>query len=86
MTGIAAARAGRSAVVVCRYDHAGSLPANGLGATAGLFEEFVGRIEATYIGRYGPDSEQVADCDGGCSTPIRRTWRRRTAGPVQSGC
>ncbi|MBN1417730.1 MAG: FAD-dependent oxidoreductase [Planctomycetes bacterium] len=73
MAGVAAARSGRTAVILERTRHIGGLPANGLGATdiatrgatAGLFLEFVGRIRAHYVATYGEDSAQVrASSDG----------------------
>ena len=73
MTGIAVARAGRSAVILERTAHVGGLPANGLGATdihtkgatGGLFLDFVGRIKQHYSDNYGVDSQQVIDCAEG---------------------
>jgi hypothetical protein len=73
MAAIAAARRGRSAIILERTSHVGGLPANGLGATdiatrgvaAGLFKEFTGRIRRFYSATYGEDSEQVrASSDG----------------------
>jgi hypothetical protein len=73
MAGIAAAREGRSALLLERTMHVGGLPANGLGATdiatrgatGGLFLEFVGRVKAHYVATYGADSQQVKDCSDG---------------------
>ena len=73
MAGIAAARQGRTAVVLERTAHLGGLPANGLGATdistractGGLFLEFIRRIRNHYVTTYGPDSPQVRDCSDG---------------------
>lgn len=70
---IAAARRGHRAVVLDRSERVGGLPANGLGATdigtrgatGGLFRTFVDRVRAHYVETYGPDSAQVAACDGG---------------------
>jgi len=67
MAAIAAARRGRSAIILERTSHIGGLPANGLGATdiatrgvaAGLFKEFTDRIRRLYVTTYGEDSEQV---------------------------
>ena len=67
MAAIAAARRGRSAIILERTLHIGGLPANGLGATdiatrgvaAGLFKEFTDRIRSYYVKTYGEDSEQV---------------------------
>jgi hypothetical protein len=73
MCAIAAARRGRSVIVLERGKHIGGLPANGLGATdistrgvaAGLFKEFTGRIRGHYAEKYGPDSEQLEVCSDG---------------------
>jgi hypothetical protein len=73
MCAIAAARRGRSVIVLERGRHIGGLPANGLGATdistrgvaAGLFKEFTRRIRSHYAETYGPDSEQLRDCSDG---------------------
>jgi hypothetical protein len=73
MSAVAAARGGCSVLLLERAKHLGGLPANGLGATdigtrgvaAGLFKEFVDRIHAFYVARYGPDSAQVKDCGQG---------------------
>lgn len=73
MSAIAAARAGKTALLLDRTAHVGGLPANGLGATdiatrgctGGLFLEFVGRIKQHYIDTYGADSEQVKVCSDG---------------------
>jgi len=67
MTAIAAAREGKTSVLLERTNHYGGLPANGLGATdigtrkatTGLFKEFVDRVLAHYVDKYGKDSEQV---------------------------
>ena len=73
MTAIAAAREGKSAIILERTKVPGGLPANGLGATdiatrgatTGLFKEFVDRIKQYYINRYGENSQQVQDCSDG---------------------
>ncbi len=73
MAGIAAAREGKSAIVLERTGHVGGLPANGLGATdigtrgctGGLFGEFVGRVKRHYEETCGAESEQVRDCSDG---------------------
>ncbi|HEY1068658.1 MAG TPA: FAD-dependent oxidoreductase [Pirellulales bacterium] len=73
MAAIAAARQGKSALLLDRTSHVGGLPANGLGATdiatrgctGGLFLEFVGRIKQHYIDVYGPNSAQVKACSDG---------------------
>lgn len=72
-TAIAAARMGKSVLILERTNHIGGLPANGLGATdidtrgatTGLFLEFVQRIKAHYIQKYGTNSQQVKDCKEG---------------------
>lgn len=73
MCAIAAARRGRSVVILERSMHIGGLPANGLGATdistrgaaGGLFKEFTGRLRDYYLSKYGPDSEQLKICSDG---------------------
>ena len=73
MAAVAAARGGRSVVILDRNRHIGGLPANGLGATdiatrgatGGLFTEFVGRVKKHYVDTYGPDSPQARDCSDG---------------------
>ncbi|MDR2969717.1 MAG: FAD-dependent oxidoreductase [Tannerellaceae bacterium] len=73
MTAIAAAREGKTSVILERTAHIGGLPANGLGATdiatrnatTGLFREFVDRVKQHYIDTYGKDSEQVKLCSDG---------------------
>ncbi len=73
MTAIAAAREGKTSVILERTAYIGGLPANGLGATdiatrdatTGLFREFVDRVKQYYIDTYGPDSEQVKVCSDG---------------------
>ncbi len=70
---IAAARGGRSVVLLERTPHAGGLPVNGLGATdiathgatGGLFREFVQRNYDYYVRTYGKDSPQVKACSDG---------------------
>ena len=73
MTAIAAAREGKTSVILERTNHFGGLPANGLGATdiatrkatTGLFKEYVDRVLAHYVVKYGKDSEQVKMCSDG---------------------
>ena len=73
MTAIAAAREGKTSIILERTTHIGGLPANGLGATdistrnatTGLFSEFVTRIKNYYSEKYGKDSQQVKDCSDG---------------------
>lgn len=70
---IAAAREGKSSVILERSEYIGGLPVNGLGATdiatrgatAGLFARFVALNKAHYETRYGADSPQVRDCSDG---------------------
>jgi hypothetical protein len=70
---VAAARSGSRVLLLERTAHFGGLPANGLGATdiatrgatGGLFLEFVRRVRAHYVTRYGADSPQVKDCSDG---------------------
>lgn len=64
---IAAAREGKSSVILERTAHIGGLPVNGLGATdiatkeatTGLFREFADRNRQAYVDKYGESSEQV---------------------------
>ncbi|MCE2617628.1 FAD-dependent oxidoreductase [Phocaeicola oris] len=73
MAAIAAAREGKTSVILERTSHIGGLPANGLGATdiatrgatTGFFLEFVNRVKSYYINKYGKDSQQVKDCSDG---------------------
>jgi hypothetical protein len=73
MAAIAAARLGKTSVILERTAHVGGLPANGLGATdiatrgatTGLFTEFVARVKKYYIDKYGAASDQVKDCSEG---------------------
>lgn len=73
MAAIAAAKQGKSSVIIERTAHIGGLPANGLGATdiatrgatTGLFAEFVQRIKQHYISKYGANSQQAVDCSDG---------------------
>lgn len=73
MTAIAAARQGKTSVILERTDYLGGLPANGLGATdiatrkatTGLFAEFTEKVKQYYITHYGKNSRQVEDCSDG---------------------
>ncbi|HTF19002.1 MAG TPA: FAD-dependent oxidoreductase, partial [Chryseolinea sp.] len=73
MSAIAAARMGKKSILLERTAHIGGLPANGLGATdiatrnatTGLFAEFVSRVKAHYVEKFGADSKQVQDCSDG---------------------
>ena len=70
---IAAARSGRSVLLLERSRHIGGLCANGLGATdiatrratGGFFDIFTARVKGSYIETYGAESEQVKACTGG---------------------
>jgi hypothetical protein len=70
---VAAAREGKSCVILERTQHVGGLPANGLGATdiatrgatTGLFAKFVAMNRAYYVEKYGEGSRQVRDCSDG---------------------
>jgi hypothetical protein len=72
-TAIAAAKLGKTVLILERTNHIGGLPANGLGATdidtrgatTGLFSEFVSRIKSYYVVQYGANSQQVKDCRDG---------------------
>lgn len=67
MAAISAAKLGKTALILERTAHIGGLPANGLGATdlatrgatTGLFTDFVARVKAHYVKKYGAKSEQV---------------------------
>ena len=73
MAAVAAAREGKTSVILERTNHIGGLPANGLGATdiatrkatTGLFAEFTSRIKQYYVDHYGMNSQQVKDCSDG---------------------
>lgn len=73
MAAVAASRLGKKSLILERTAHIGGLPANGLGATdiatrgatGGLFVEFVQRIKAYYVEKYGADSPQAKDCSDG---------------------
>ncbi|GAB3998797.1 FAD-dependent oxidoreductase [Spirosoma daeguense] len=73
MAAVSASRMGKKSLLLERTAHIGGLPANGLGATdiatrgatGGLFIEFVNRIKAHYVAKYGADSQQAKDCSDG---------------------
>lgn len=73
MTAIAAAREGKTSLILERNKHIGGLPANGLGATdlqtrnatTGLFKAFLNTNLEYYKDKYGKDSEQVKLSAGG---------------------
>ncbi|MCC7497383.1 MAG: FAD-dependent oxidoreductase [Bryobacterales bacterium] len=72
-TAIAAARLGHTVALTEYHNHLGGMSASGLGKTdietkeaiAGLFLEFVGRIRAYYVNKYGEGSENVKLCRDG---------------------
>jgi hypothetical protein len=73
MAAIAAAKEGKTSVILERTAHIGGLPANGLGATdiatrgstTGLFADFIQRVRQHYVTKYGAESQQVKDCSDG---------------------
>lgn len=73
MAAIAAARSGKTVVILERTAHIGGLPANGLGATdiatreatTGLFMEFLSHVKSHYIKKFGAASIQVKTCSDG---------------------
>ncbi len=70
---VAAARSGVSVGLVAGGEHVGGMMSSGLSITdvrirsahGGLFEEFLGRVEAHYVARYGRDSQPHRDCNRG---------------------
>ena len=70
---VAAARLGRSVLLIEYHRHIGGMAASGLGKSdiehrsliGGLFREFTERVLATYVDRYGPDSNNVHRCAHG---------------------
>jgi hypothetical protein len=70
---VAAAREGRSVVLLDPARHVGGMTTGGLGATdaghratiGGIAREFYARVRRHYEMTYGPGSEQVRDCAGG---------------------
>ncbi len=70
---VAAAREGKSVVLVEPGRHVGGMVSGGLGATdtgnrraiGGYSREFFDRVRAHYLHTYGPDSPQVKDCSDG---------------------
>jgi predicted neuraminidase len=72
-TAVVAARLGRRVALVEYHRHLGAMSSGGLGASdvenramiQGFFREFVDRILAHYVERYGRDSEQVQLCRDG---------------------
>ncbi len=70
---VAAARAGKSVVLIAPERHLGGMVSGGLGATdvgnaraiGGYAREFFDRVRAHYVTKYGAASQQVRDCAGG---------------------
>lgn len=70
---LSAARAGCSVGLVAEGKHVGGMMSSGLSITdvripaahGGLFQEFLNRVEQHYIERYGRDSQEHRDCNGG---------------------
>lgn len=70
---ISAARLGHSVALIEYHNHLGGMSASGLGksdietpeAIAGLWREFVGRVRAYYVAKYGEGSENVKLCRDG---------------------
>jgi len=70
---VAAAREGKSVVIVEPGRHVGGMVSGGLGATdagnraavGGISREFFRRVLGHYIATYGPGSPQVKDCSDG---------------------
>lgn len=70
---VAAAREGRSVLLIEPGQHVGGMVSGGLGATdtgnrraiGGYSREFFRRIKDYYVRTYGHDSEQVRDCSDG---------------------
>src|SRR5262245_36349619 len=70
---VAAAREGKSVVLLEPGKHLGGMVSGGLGATdvgnaraiGGYSREFFDRVHDYYAKKYGPKSQQVKDCGGG---------------------
>src|SRR5439155_4636439 len=70
---VAAAREGKSVVLLEPGKHIGGMVSGGLGATdtgnraaiGGYSREFFDRVRAYYVKKYGPQSQQVKDCSDG---------------------
>src|SRR5205823_12600482 len=70
---VAAAREGKSVVLLEPGKHVGGMVSGGLGATdtgnraaiGGYAREFFTRVRDYYTKKYGPKSEQVKDCSDG---------------------
>jgi hypothetical protein len=70
---VAAAREGKSVILISEGTHVGGMVSGGLGATdvgnaqavGGYSREFFDRVRAYYTDKYGSKSQQVKDCAGG---------------------
>ncbi len=70
---VAAARDGKTVLLIEPGKHVGGMVSGGLGATdvgnpgaiGGYSREFFDRVQAYYTKKYGPKSQQVKDCAGG---------------------
>jgi hypothetical protein len=70
---VAAAREGKSVVLIEPGQHLGGMVSGGLGATdtgnraciGGYSREFFNRVHDHYVKKYGKDSQQVKDCSDG---------------------
>ncbi len=70
---VAAAREGKSVILLEPGKHIGGMASGGLGATdtgnratiGGYSREFFDRVKAHYVKKYGADSQQVKDCSDG---------------------
>jgi hypothetical protein len=70
---VAAAREGKSVLLIEPGKHVGGMVSGGLGATdagnrtavGGYAREFFNRVRDYYVKTYGPESEQVRDCSDG---------------------
>jgi hypothetical protein len=70
---VAAAREGKSVLLIEPGKHLGGMVSGGLGATdtgnrsaiGGYSKEFFDRVREYYVRQYGPDSQQVKDCSNG---------------------
>ena len=70
---VAAARAGRTVIVIEYHEHIGGMMTSGLGKSdvenramiGGLFKEFIHRVLTHYVKTYGKDHENVKLCRGG---------------------
>src|SRR5437763_5066602 len=73
MAAVAAAREGKSVILLDPMRHVGGMVSGGLGATdtgkreaiGGYAREFFDRVRQHYVKSYGPNSRQVNDCSDG---------------------